>query len=145
MIEALTHSISHLVHELRQDREQRKKEFEWIRASLGLATKHDLREMEKRIMKTVSELTAEIQDLTVKLTKVNETLDEISTETSTSLTEIQKLRDQVKVLQDLIDAGGTVTTELEVAAAAASTQADIAVAKAQAAADLVPNVPPPLP
>lgn len=51
----LAESLLEFASEMRKSRRQRKIEFEWLKSHLKLATKHDLEEMEKRIMSKFSD------------------------------------------------------------------------------------------
>ncbi len=82
------------------------------------ATKHDLDQLEQKIMLTQAEAAAQIRSLTAQIAK-------IGTETSKTL---QKVTD----LEAVITAGGNVSPEVEAALADAKTQA-------QATDDLVPD------
>ena len=49
-----SNELAALVHELRQDRELREREFQWKKEHCGLVTKFDLAAMEARLMKAIS-------------------------------------------------------------------------------------------
>lgn len=69
MCEAICALTSVLVASL----EQRKIEFDWLRSHAGLATKQDLKEMERRIM-------AAYEDLKSVLGEINGTTNEIASD-----------------------------------------------------------------
>ncbi len=98
--------------------------LEWLKSHANLATKHDLVEMEKRIVMTQTESAQAIKDITAQIQK-------IGGETAKTL---QKVTD----LEALIAAGGDATPEVVQALAEAK-------AAAQAADDLTPDAPPPTP
>lgn len=58
----LSHAVSHVARELQELREQRQNEFDWIKSLSGLVTKHDLKEMENRIMAKIEEVLQDISD-----------------------------------------------------------------------------------
>lgn len=92
----------------------------WIGSRLGLPTKHDLEQMEDRIMSTQAEAAQQVRDLTTKINKIG--------------TETAKTLEKVTALQAIIDAGngGQVSEELQ-------TAINEATASAQATDDLTPD------
>jgi hypothetical protein len=86
------------------------------------ATKHDLKELEKKIMATQAELTTQLAATTAKVTKIG--------------TETRTLLDKITALQTAIDnmPAGTVTPELQAAADALDAQVTVV-------DDLVPDAP----
>ena len=100
--------------------------LEWLRSHANIATKHDLRELEKTIMASQAELAAQLKANTEQAAK-------IGAETQTLL---DKIRD---LLEQLANQSG-VTPELQAAA-------DALKAQLQVVDDLVPDAvtPPPTP
>jgi len=108
--------------------EQRRCEFEWFQKHPEFATKHDLEQMEKRIMATQAELVA----------KLNATLEQqkkSAVEIQAVQASVDDLKKKIADLQAIIDAGGTVTPELVDAVNAVANQA-------QVVDDLIPDAPP---
>jgi hypothetical protein len=68
MFKALTDAIFALCEELKELREQRYDEYQWLRSHEGLVTKTDLKEMETRIMSAIS-------DFAVKQNAFNDRID----------------------------------------------------------------------
>lgn len=90
--------------------EQRKIEFDWLKSHAGLATKQDLKEMEKRIVMTQKELSDALDRMTVQTGKVaKEQNDRFDALTAT-----------IKELTDAINAG---EVKPEVATALTNAQA----------------------
>lgn len=86
MIKKLTNAILELADDIRAAARARKEEFEWVRSHFAFATKHDLAQMEKRIMDALANLTTEVE------------------ETETAIDSAILL---IKGLSDLIKAAGT--------------------------------------
>jgi len=76
-------AISLLTRELREDREQRKIEFEWHKSHSNLATKQDLEGMEKRIM-------AKLEDLCTAATALSTASDSLSVKVDDLVTKVDK-------------------------------------------------------
>jgi len=89
-IESLRKEIANLTATLAAGMEQRKTEFEWFQAHLKLATKHDLEQMEKRIMSAIS-------DFAAKQTAFNDRLDTAITGVTGDVAELNRM---IKELQD---------------------------------------------
>lgn len=70
----LSESLHNLADALRGLNEQRTIEFEWFKSHLYLATKQDLRQMEKRIMSKISEWADRVEP---KLDSVQTGIDEL--------------------------------------------------------------------
>lgn len=96
----LEHLLSALVRSLDLDREQRKTEFEWRKAHEGLATKHDLQEMEKRIMVTLQDIIDDAADESTVIASVVTLLTTLSQQLKDAGTDPAKLQ----ALKDLVDA-----------------------------------------
>ena len=106
--------LSLLVHELRELRELKKQEFEWFKSHAGLATKQDLKEMEKRMAMTSQQLETLLNNQTTQIGKVAKEQSD----------RFDALTAKIKELQDLIDAGGAITPEIEAAATNVQTALD---------------------
>ncbi len=128
---SLTDAILELAREMKKGREQRERESEKSKSHSVPATKQDLEEMEKRIMKTQAELVQ-------VLNAVNEQQKKTVTEIQGVQTEVNTLNDKIIELQKIIEAGGTVSPELEAAVDAVQTQA-------QVVDDAIPDAPPAVP
>src|SRR6185369_10614872 len=63
-------AIAKLTHEIKEATEQRKIEFEWSKSHFGLATKHDLEQMEKHIMAGQAEIEAALAKVDAATTKL---------------------------------------------------------------------------
>ena len=70
----LNESISALTRELHLGREDKKHEFEWLKSHPALATKHDLKELENKIMSAITDWAASEQ---ADLTSISTTLDTV--------------------------------------------------------------------
>lgn len=127
----LAEALCAIAHELRELRKQKHIEFDWFRSHLELATKNDLKEMEKRIMASQAELTA---DLKAVLAQQQKTSAEIATLQSSVDAQTVKIAE----LEALVAQGGTITQELIDAVAAVKAQA-------QVIDDQIPDVVPPAP
>ena len=97
MTGALCEAISCLTNAVNALVEQRKLEFDWLKSHAGLATKHDLKEMEKRIMATQAEVVEELKLLKDQGAKIK--AEVISAK--------EELAAEIKRLQDIIDSGNT--------------------------------------
>lgn len=62
MFRDISTAISALVRVLRDTLEQRKNEFDWVKSTAGLATKQDLKEMEKRMADKLDDIIADIEE-----------------------------------------------------------------------------------
>lgn len=123
-LDQLVHALSHLTHELREDREQRKHDN-------NKAILERLAQMERNIMATQKELAG---DLALVLAQQVKTAGEIAAVQEAQNVAIKKIAD----LEALIagGAGDTVTQELIDAVAAVKAQAQIV-------DELIPDVVPP--
>lgn len=100
LVHELVHELSCLIHELREDRGQREKEFQWQKDHCGLATKTDLQEMEKRIMLTLDDIVTDVQDESTVIDGVVTLLGTLSAQIAAAGTDPVKLQ----ALKDLVDA-----------------------------------------
>lgn len=121
-LDNLVHALSHLVHELREDREQRKHDN-------NKAILNRLAQMEEKIMATQKEIA---EDLKLVLAQQVKTAGEIALLQEAQTVAIAKIVE----LEALIAEGGTVTQELIDAVAAVKAQAQIV-------DELIPDVVPP--
>lgn len=123
-LDQLVHALSHLTHELREDREQRKHDN-------NKAILERLAQMERNIMATQKELAG---DLALVLAQQVKTAGEIAAVQEAQNVALKKIAD----LEALIagGAGDTVTQELIDAVAAVKAQAQIV-------DELIPDVVPP--
>lgn len=86
--------------------EQNKLQLEWYRSHFALATLHDLKQMEKRIMATQAEVVEELRTLKTQVGKIR-------TEVTDAKTELQAT---IKRLEDVIAAGNTGEASAELVA-----------------------------
>lgn len=86
--------------------EQIKSQQEWFKSRFELATLHDLKRMENRIMATQAEVVAELTTLKGQVGKIR-------TEVTDAKTELQ---DTIKRLEDVIAAGNTGQASAELVA-----------------------------
>jgi cob(I)alamin adenosyltransferase len=114
----LAEAVYVLAVEVKALRDQKSSEFEWFKSHLQLATKTDLKEMEKRIMATQAELAA---DLKAVLEQQKKTSGEIKTVQDS----VDALKVKVAELEAIIAAGGTIGQELIDAVAAVKAQAQV--------------------
>jgi len=121
--------ISQLIVAVRQLIEVQTNGLEWFKSHHGLATKEDLKEMEKRIMKSVAELTADVKASNAKLTK-------LIADTAGVQPAVDALTAKIVELEDLVKVGDPVTQELVDAVAETK-------ALAQTVDDNVPELPTP--
>lgn len=103
----LVHALSHLTHELREDREQRKHDN-------NKAILERLAQMEKHIMASQAETAAELRLANTQLRKLIE-------DTSGLQPAMDALKAQIVILEALVAAGSATAEEL--AAAVAETKA----------------------
>ncbi len=122
--------------------------MEWFKSHAGLATKNDLREMEKRLMATQSEIAAQLKQFATDLGAVNDGLQTANTEIAKVGTETDGLNQKIKDLTDAINSGGAVSQEVTDAVAALQTSVDAIKTSAAAAGaavkavdDKVPDAP----
>lgn len=108
--------------------EQGKSQQEWFKSRFELATLHDLKQMEKRIMATQAEIIADLKTAIVSLKQVN--LDTKDVQTT-----VNDLKTKITELEVLVANGGSITPELVEAVAEVK-------ALAQTADDNIPNVVP---
>lgn len=127
--EQLAMAVLRVAHELCEFRKHQESEFEWFKSHYKLATKEDLKEMEKRIMANQAELAA---DLRAVLTQQQKTSVEIATLQASVDVQTTKIAE----LEALLAAGGVITQELIDAVAAVKAQA-------QVIDDQIPDVLPP--
>jgi hypothetical protein len=97
--------ISQLIDAVRQLVEVQTNAFEWIKSHHELATKADLKEMEKRIMKSVAELMADVRT-------ANASLRKLIADTAAQQTAVFLLKAKIAELEAVIAAGGAITQEL---------------------------------
>ena len=89
----IAQSLKLLVRELHEAREQRKIEHDWFKSTIGLATKHDLEKLEKKIMSAISDYAA----------AVNTSFDEIDSAVEGVSKSITGIADDVTYLKEVID------------------------------------------
>lgn len=118
-------ALSDVVRAIDAHTKQRKTEFDWFKSHLALATKQDLKDMEKRIMATQAEILADLKAAIVSLKQVNE-------DTKDAQASIDELKAKIVELEALIQAGGAITPEIAEAVAEVK-------ALAQSADDNLPN------
>jgi len=110
-----------LVYELRQDREQREIEAAWLRSHVGLATKHDIHNLQKQIEKLMATQADMVTQLNAVLAQEKKTAEEIKAVQAAS----DVLKQRITDLEAIVAAGGDATPELEKAVADVKAQAQI--------------------
>lgn len=128
----LAEAIVYLTHELRESRGQRKIEMEWFKSHFSLATKHDLEQMEKRIM-----------------SKISEFADAVEAHNSAVDAAVQGLTDDIanlnKQITDLQNSAGTITPEDQARLDAIQARSQSVADKLASLDALTPPVTPPTP
>lgn len=100
VVELMAHKSSAQTDALNAFVEQMKTEFEWKKAHSELATKHDLHEMEKRIMVTLQDIIDDAADESTVIASVVTLLTTLSQQLKDAGTDPAKLQ----ALKDLVDA-----------------------------------------
>jgi uncharacterized protein YoxC len=114
--------------------------LEWLKSHANLATKHDLKELELKIMATQSEIAAQLKQFASDLGAVNDGLQTATTEIAKVGTETDGLNQKIKDLTDAINSGGAVSQEVTDAVAALQTSVDAIKTSAGAASAAVQAV-----
>ncbi len=114
--------------------------LECFKSHSGLANKNDLKEMEKRIMATQSEIAAQLKQFASDLGAVNDGLQTATTEIAKVGTETDGLNQKIKDLTDAINSGGAVSQEVTDAVAALQTSVDAIKTSAGAASAAIKTV-----
>jgi hypothetical protein len=73
----LSECVLALVHVLHEGLEQRKTEFDWFRSHAGLATKQDLKEMEKRLTEAITKSAGITPSIEAAAMRVQAALDRL--------------------------------------------------------------------
>ena len=132
-MEKATQAIMLLAQELGKTREAVVKELEWFKSHHALATKQDLKEMENRIVATVTEAIKAFAD---KQNTFNDRIDVAVTD----------LQGDVKTLNDLITAlqnsAGSISPEDQASLDAIQSRSEAIAVKLEALDALTPPAPP---
>jgi chromosome segregation ATPase len=111
-----------LAHEIHEYREQKKAEFDWVRSTVGLATKNDLNILKESIMSAISDyaakqaafqdridtaitgLTADIAELNALIVTLQNTPGPISAEDQATLDTLQARTEAIATKVEALDA-----------------------------------------
>ena len=121
-------SISCLLHAVRDLTGEIKSGFEWFRSHHGLITKHDLREMEDRIMNKLETFFANQKTFNERQAKGIDTLVEAITGVSSDIEALNKK------IADLIAASGDLTPEQQTIADQLTTDGEALATRVEGAA-----------
>lgn len=116
-------------------------DLEWRKSHAGLATKHDLHEMEQKIMAKISELPAILNAVSDKVDAMTTGQAAVAAELTKISTEIQTLQtslSDVELPQAAADSLARLTASVDAATTASNTVAE----NAKAADDLIPDAAP---
>lgn len=90
-------AVALLTKELRLSREERIKEFDWLKSVIGLATKQDLRETENRIMSAISDFAAKQKAFNDRQSKA---IDQAVSGVSGLEQDVKSLNEKIEELQN---------------------------------------------
>ena len=130
-MEGLSESVLAIVHELREGREQRKNEFDWLRSHAGLATKQDLEQMERRMIDRDQEFIDAATVLSTATDRLSNSVDALVTAANNAVAAVQGA--------PLSQAGVAAVAALKAAAVKAAASGDVADAEVATLDTLLPT------